>query len=180
MLSDILFKMNAESTVIVDIQCFKDNDNKFIIKEIAAIYVQSGSILCHHIISPPYPRNLLSAERIQQTYWLIKYNHGLEWTIGDISYHLLLDKLKKIFNLISIVLVKGREKCDYLQTILPQQCNVAVLDNFYCKRQEVIMELFIKDTVRCNNLMGTHHKCAVSNIVNLRKWYILTQNSDRL
>jgi hypothetical protein len=167
--------MDRDTSVILDIQCFKDNNNCFIIKEIAAVNVKSGALLFHHIVSSPYPRMLLSAEKMRESYWLTKHYHGLEWSDGDILYQLMLEKLKTIFTSVSSVFVKGREKSDYLKTILPEECNVIDLETLHCQSLDVITNLFEKETLRCNSHSAIFHKCALSNVVNLRKWYLLTQ-----
>lgn len=167
--------MDRDSSAILDIQCFKDNNNCFIIKEISAINVQSGSLLLHHVVCPPYDRRLLNAEKLRESYWLSKYYHGLEWSQGDIPYPVLLQKLKLIFSSFATIFVKGQEKVKYLKHILPGQCNVVDLEPLNCLNLEVLNNLFTSDSLRCSNHKAVGHICALSNCVSLRKWYLLSQ-----
>jgi hypothetical protein len=173
--SRILFSMDREVSVVLDIQCYKDNNNSFIIKEIAAIDVETGSLLLHHIVCPPYDRKLLTAEKLRESYWLEKYYHGLEWGQGDIVYQVLLNKVKLLFTSVSHVFVKGEEKASFIKSILPRQCTVIDLECLHCQSLDVLNSLFTKDTLRCSNHKAVDHKCALSNSLNLRKWYLITQ-----
>lgn len=167
--------MEREVSVVLDIQCFKDNNGCFIIKEIAVIDADTGSLLFHHIVCPPYDRRLLTAEKLRESHWVTKYYHGLDWCHGDIPYPVLMEKIKTTFTSISLVFVKGQEKADFIRTVLPRQCNVIDLEHLHCNSLDVLSSLFTTDTLRCKNHKAIDHKCALSNCVNLRKWYKLTQ-----
>jgi len=167
--------MDRVINVVLDIQCFKDNDNGFIIKEISAVVVDTGVLLFHHIVCPPYDRRLLSADKLRENNWLTKHFHGLEWHQGDISYVDLLQKLKITLALTSLVFVKGKEKADFIATILPQHFIVIDLESLHCQSLSTLNTLFLQDTMKCCNHKASDHKCALTNSLNLRKWYLLTQ-----
>lgn len=167
--------MDRELRIILDIQCFKDNNNCFIIKEISAVNLDTGSLIFHHVVCPPFDRRLLTADKLRESYWVMRHYHGLEWDFGDIPYHVLLQKLKIAFNSDTTIFVKGQEKAHYLKSVLPHQCIIVNLESLDCLSLEVLNSLFSSDTLRCNNHKSTKHRCALSNCVNLRKWYLLSK-----
>lgn len=164
-------------TIVLDIQCFKSNLNAYIIKEITAINLTSGIILFHHIVCPPYDHKLLSQEKLRESYWLTKYFHGLEWCSGDVPYDVILEKIRDLFSnkKPSTVLVKGGEKAEFIKSVIPDYCKVIDLDSLGCQSLESLSNLFTIDTLRCNHHKSVNHRCSLSNTVNLRRWYLLSQ-----
>lgn len=174
------------NTIVLDIQGFKNNLNSFIIKEITAINLDSGTLLFHHIVCPPYDRRILSPDKLRECYWLTKHFHGLEWHSGDIPYDVILEKIRDIFNentnstttstnLPLTVLVKGLEKKEYIKSLVPEYCSVIDLDSLGCQSLDSLNNLFTNDTLRCANHKNDTHRCSLSNTVNLRKWYLLSK-----
>lgn len=82
-------RKNLASPIILDFQCFKDNNNDYILKEVCALEVHSGTLLMHHIVKSPFNRDFLTQAKLRESYWLTKHCHGLEWDHGDIWYHVL-------------------------------------------------------------------------------------------
>lgn len=179
------------SKIVLDIQCFKSNLNSYIIKEITAISLESGIILFHHIVCPPYDRKLLSQDKLRESYWLTKYFHGLEWYYGDVPYDVILEKIRDLFSSNSssteqstttttaAVLVKGCEKTEFIKSIVPDCCKVIDLDSLGCQSLESLSNLFTTDTLRCSHHKSANHRCSLSNTVNLRKWYLLSQQRQQ-
>lgn len=108
---------HTDHSVVLDIQCFKDNNNEYIVKEASVIEVSSGTLLLHHIARPPFDRDSLSEEKLRESYWLVKHCHGLEWDQGDIPYHVLIEKLRTCLTAHSTIFVKGCEKKALWKTI---------------------------------------------------------------
>lgn len=167
------------NTIVLDIQCFKNNQNSFIIKEITAINLESGTLLFHHIVCPPYERRLLSPDKLRECYWLTQNFHGLEWHSGDIPYDVILEKIRDLFNITSsfplTVLVKGCEKREFIKSLVPEYCNVVDMETLGCQSLDSLSNLFTNDTLRCTHHKYNTHRCSLSNTVNLRKWYLLSQ-----
>lgn len=168
----------VHSKIVLDIQCFKNNLNSYIIKEVTAISLESGTLMFHHIVCPPYDHRLLSQDKQRESYWLTKYFHGLEWHSGDIPYDIVLEKIRDLVNNTSsttTVLVKGCEKTEYIKSIVSEYCNVVDLDSLGCQSLDSLNNLFTNDTLRCSHHKSGNHRCSLSNTVNLRKWYLLSQ-----
>lgn len=111
--------MSSSLKVILDLQCFKNNDNEFIIKEACVLNVTDGTILLHHVTKLSYQYQL-NKIRQRECEWLIKHYHGLDWCSGDISYHDLMYKLTDLLARCSVIYVKGLEKKMFvISTLLP-------------------------------------------------------------
>ncbi len=164
-------KMDHRS-IILDIQCFKDNSNSFIIKEVSVIELDSGTLLFHHIVCPPYERKQLSSDRLRESYWATKHYHGLEWNKGDIEYNILMSKLEYVFSSCLTIYVKGTEKREFIKKLCPDYCRVFDLESFGCGSLESLTIMYKNESLRCKYHTSSDHKCALCNTINLRKWYL--------
>lgn len=70
----------------IDFQGFKDNLNRFIVKEFALL---TKNLKFHDIIKSP--AIILDEKHEKQAKWLTKNYHGLEWRCGHISLSELLN-----------------------------------------------------------------------------------------
>lgn len=161
--------------VVLDIQCFTNNANSYIIKEAAAIDIDYGILLFHHIASPPYDIRALSLEKQRENKWLTRNFHGLPWNSGDISYTDLFDRLRDLLKSCVTVFVKGLEKKEFIQSMSlgPRYCEVKDLTSLGCYSLNHLTETCTIDSLKCNHHKSPAHRCALANAVNLRKWYTL-------
>jgi len=122
-------------SVVLDVQCFKDDANRYVVKEACAVDVDTGAVLLHHIARPPYPRDRLSVDKQRECEWLSRCYHGLDWRQGDIDYSTLLDKLRACLHRRYAVYVKGEEKRDFvLDNLVPADANVRELGGWAAVR----------------------------------------------
>lgn len=159
--------------VLLDVQCFKDNVNNFIIKEVAAINIDHGTLLFHHIASPPCDFSTLSIDKQRENKWLTRSFHGLPWNSGDIPYTDLVEKLCNLLYTSKTVFVKGLEKRQFIRSLARLSCDIIDLTSLGCYSLTHLSETCIKDSLKCNNHKSLDYRCALSNAINLRKWYIL-------
>lgn len=164
-------KMVPPNCVIMDIQCFKNNFNEFIIKEVTGIDMESGCLLFHHIAKPPFSHSLLSREKIKEINWLTNNHHGLEWEDGDIDYDTLFKIIKTNLTTTYTVLVKGCEKRQFIQTFVPEGCTVVDLDSVGCDSLKSLNNLYTDETLRCIHHRQVKHMCSLSNSLNMRRWF---------
>jgi hypothetical protein len=168
---------SSSSSVIVDFQCFKDNNNDYLLKEVCVLEADSGTLLMHHIVKSPFDRDFLSEEKLRESHWLTKHCHGLEWDQGDIWYHMLEDKLRACLAKRSIVYVKGDQKKLYLQRhFIKDTCTTNVIDfnDIGCGSLLSINNLLSTTALRCRHHKSIHTRCALSNCVTLRGWLHLS------
>lgn len=98
--------------LVVDIQGFKIENNKFIPKELAAY---DGEKTCHYIFKPPFNIKHLSMDVYKQALWLIKNHHCISWQQGFTPVYKFGEIVNQIMDKADIVFVKGREKLDYVK-----------------------------------------------------------------
>jgi len=102
--------------IIIDIQGFYDNKNKFILKEIATL--KSSGEVHHFIIKAPYSFNLLTAKTKYTNNWLTKNFHGFYWSDGKTKFCSVINFLKNHLNKQTKIYVKGEEKQKWVKNIL--------------------------------------------------------------
>lgn len=151
--------------MIVDLQGFKDSENRFIIKELAIAtteYTQS------FLVKPPYPYQKLSIEEKKHVNW-IEENRGIFWNEGYINYREFRRIIKEILSNKKII-VKGEEKIKWLSEL----CSNCVIIDFGNKGCPKFLKLFNKFYNAEVNLNCSFHSkyCALKNVIYLRKWYI--------
>lgn len=98
--------------LVIDVQGFKIENNKFIVKELAAY---DGIRLCHYVFKPPFAMKLLSPNLQKQALWLMNNHHCLDWHFGFTPFYLFSDIIKNLTSKVECVYVKGREKADYIR-----------------------------------------------------------------
>lgn len=174
-------KLNISSPIIVDIQCFKDNQNEYTLKEVCVLEADTGVLLMHHIAKPPYDRSELSDEKLRESYWLTKHCHGLRWEFGDIPYYELFNKLTDCISKRPTVYVKGFEKKEYLKRHHVMDfvtTNVIDIGAIGCESITSINNLMSTNVLRCRNHKSINSRCALTNCVAIRGWLHLTTNLD--
>lgn len=112
----------------VDIQGFKGNGDKFIIKEIAVYHL---GVLSKHVFKPPYKFSKLKNKYKKQAHWLSQNYHGLYWNDGTIPYSrvkeiIYKDLVTNINHRDFIIFVKGDLKVKWLL----DYCEVFTVENF--------------------------------------------------
>lgn len=143
---------------IVDFQGFKDNTNKFVIKEFA-ICSLNGESIRHWIVKPPYEFSELNQTSQINCHWLKKYYHGLSWEGGDITMEELLRNLSQYRG---VFFVKGIEKKNYLNKFFSVVEN---LEDFGCPRLNVL------DHTRMHCFEHSRFNiCSLNNAMNLSIW----------
>lgn len=98
--------------LIIDIQGFKTEKNRFLIKELAAY---DGTRICHYIFKPPFDFTCLPLEYQKNANWLIAYHHGINWQTGFVPLHKFSAIMSQLTVTSEDVYVKGREKAEYIR-----------------------------------------------------------------
>lgn len=164
----------------IDFQGFKDNSNRFIVKEFALI---TKNIIFHDIIKSP--KITLDESHERQAKWLTENHHGLEWTCGQISFTKLRNTIQPILQN-KTVYIKGSEKVKWLQYILriskknnvSNRINIIDMETLNCsislhKKIDKQNKFYV-----CENHRSIKYKknemrhCAMENVLILSDWYI--------
>jgi hypothetical protein len=110
--------------MVVELQCFYDDDNQFVVKEIAVIDVLLKHYFVAHLKPPHW--NLTSRKAIRTARWLTEHKHGLKWDDGKIPYSIEIIKMLCLAYVKNdsadhsrvIIYTKGLEKKRFLHTLL--------------------------------------------------------------
>lgn len=95
---------------VVEFHGFKDNHNRFIVKELAVV---SKYIKSQIVFQAPFSKSLLNSKMTRTANWLSNSFHSIDWNDGDIPYdESLICSLCKPFD---IIYTKGLEKVTFLQ-----------------------------------------------------------------
>ena len=68
--------MALSEDYIIDFQAFKDDQNRFVLKEVSICSLQTN-LLFHYLIKPPYNIKYLSLKSQKQVEFVVKNIHGV-------------------------------------------------------------------------------------------------------
>lgn len=154
--------------LIIDIQCCKNKKNKHIPKEVAVIS-KNGNHLAHWIIQSPHIAEKLPLEIKRENKWLRHNFHGLDMEDGFVSRTSFNKSLGNISKNFGKVFVRGKEKKQILQGIIPNEI-INLEDD---KENSSFNDLPLDDTFCIYHSTLFCHKtfnCALNNVVRLKKW----------
>lgn len=149
--------------LIIDLQGFWDNNEKFIPKEIAIISIDK-TILGHWIAQPILPYNQLVPHIKRRNNWVSKYHHGIRWNDGNTPLSEILQIIKNYSIDADIIYTKGQIKSDYLQKLLQRE--IINLEEDECPNL-----VNTDSTTKCI-IHGAKNKfrCSLSNVLQLQHW----------
>jgi len=159
--------------IVIDIQGFRNADEKFIPKEVAVVAI-NATIIGHWIMMPPCPFSDLSERVRRENNWLSRNYHGIEWFDGEGNLKYFTLQLREITRQARYIYTRGQEKTRYLRELLSR--NVYNLEGISPPFKE--LPDGEEGGQRC-----THHGfrtkakflCALRNAYKLKHW--LVQNS---
>jgi len=146
--------------LIVDVQCFKTNHNKLIVKEFAAY---DGTRVCHDVFKPPFALDCLPVEYQKQANWLMSHHHAIDWNTGFTPHYLFPQIIKHITRNVTEVYVKGKEKTDFVRKYIT--IPVFELPETPALKQEL---------GSCFFHINEYCICALSNVYNLYHNFVMT------
>ena len=99
---------------VVEFHGFKDNYNRFIIKELAVV---ATNVKCQFVFRPPFSRRALNDSTQRTVRWLERHYHGIQWNENGIPYS---DRfICELLGPFVTVYTKGMEKAKYLRRYHP-------------------------------------------------------------
>lgn len=148
-------------SVVIDVQGFKVENNRFIVKEFAAY---NGKQISHYVFKPPFNMDLLPPHLHKQVVWLTENHHSIKWSNGFIPLYKFPNILQHIADRSDRIYVKGKEKADYIRK--------------YSSRQ--VIELEEQPTLKfAEPLCFFHTKnpciCALSNVFYLYETFLMNE-----
>lgn len=95
---------------VVEFHGFKDNENKFVIKELAIV---SKYFQTHLVFSAPYSKSNLNAKARKTVNWLANYFHFMKWNDEGIPYD--EEWIRTLCSQFSTLYTRGEEKVGFLK-----------------------------------------------------------------
>lgn len=147
--------------MLLDIQGFKDEHNKFLPKELA---VFDGNKVSHYVFKRPFPLQLLSPEAHKQAVWLMKFHHCIPWNTGHTPLYNFSSIVKKLTEDAQFVYVKGQEKADYIRK--------------YCTKPIIELDeqpVLTISTPKCFYHSKSPSMCALSNVMYMYDTFFMNE-----
>lgn len=154
-----------DNIIFVDIQGFKDDQNCFIIKELA---LSTRDITQVFLIKPPYSFSKLSSAEKRRVRW-IERHRGITWSEGNIDYR----EFKRLAIPIlqhKTIIMKGLEKQKWIKEL----CETCVLVDIEEKGSPNFSILY-SNFCNCKtnfNCVSHRKECALKNVMCIKKWYL--------
>src|SRR5436190_23136854 len=96
---------------VVEFHGFKDNNNRFIVKELAIV---SKCFQFQTIFMSPYTKDVLTSKMVRTALWLTRNFHHIDWDEGDVPYDKTL--IRALLCTFNVVYTKGLEKAEFLRS----------------------------------------------------------------
>lgn len=100
----------AITSAIVEFHGFKDNENRFVVKEFV---VESKYFRTQLIFDAPYSEELLSSKMRRTVFWLTNRFHFMRWQDRGIPYDENL--IRALCSPFKVLYTKGSEKVNFLK-----------------------------------------------------------------
>jgi hypothetical protein len=97
-------------TAIVEFHGFKDNNNRFILKELAIV---SENFQCQIIFKTPFGFNRLNEKMRRTAQWVTRHVHHIKWNADGIDFNKKM--LRELVKPYKVIYTKGLEKVEYLK-----------------------------------------------------------------
>ena len=162
--------------IVVDIQGFRNDDAKFIPKEVALLAINKP-IVGHWIMTPPCSFGDLPERARRENNWLSRNYHGIEWFDGEADPEYFTQQLREITRCVRYIYSRGHEKAQYLRNLLSR--NVYNLEGISPPFKNL-------PDVKENGGRCVHHgfrsntkfACALHNAYKLKHWLNTRDNID--
>lgn len=154
--------------LVIDIQCFKDNKNRIIPKEVGVVALHK-EFTAHWIVSPDCNSKSLRKEILRQNNWLTVNHHGIEWCEGDVSLKKMQKNLQEICMKADKIYVRGKEKKELLEKVTTREIINLERDNACPPFQKLTWceKYCIQHAIKPCYL---RYACALNNAFRLKNW----------
>lgn len=103
-----------EKSGIVEFQAFRGNDNKFIVKELVILDLQT-CVIYTFLFKPPFPFNKLNSKSKRTNKWLTKNLHHIAWNDGYTDFKELESIMYHFCSRFTKLYTRGQEKRNWIQ-----------------------------------------------------------------
>lgn len=148
-------------SVIIDVQGFKNIQNKFILKELSICY-ETGEYQ-NFIIKPPHTYDILTQYEKKQINWLRKNHHGLSWYDGSITFKSVKNFLLDNISSKTLIYTKGLEKTEFIKKLINNKSCVINVEDIGCNKSFQFLKQIYPKMIKCGVLHYANKTCALEN-----------------
>lgn len=152
--------------VIIDVQGFKDDFNKFIVKELAVSLSETENY--NYFIASPFDFNKLSPSLQKQSKWLTKNFHKIAWTYGSENLKNVLKSIQISTSTADLIYVKGIEKQKWVSELLKTNIIIENIENIDCPNFTILYKTYQSIIDKSTCIHSTN--CALKNVICLRNF----------
>jgi len=106
--------IDQERSGVIEFQAFKDNNDKFLVKELAILDL-SSNVLYHFLFKPPCSFNSLNSKARRTNRWVTNYFSRINWLDGFISYSKFDSIMYRFCSKFKTIYTNGEEKRAWIQ-----------------------------------------------------------------
>ncbi|XP_025160455.1 uncharacterized protein LOC105180994 [Harpegnathos saltator] len=155
--------------VIIEVQCFRDSNDTYVIKEVAIVGINEAFV-GHWILAPEYSFVELNEKSRRINNWLSLNYHGIEWYDGETNPKYFYPRLREITSHVRNFMTNGKEKASYLQNLLAR--NVYNLENISPTSNDLSPSERIKGCSFHTFRKHRRYHCALRDVYKLKHWFI--------
>lgn len=150
----------TESSCIIEFQAFRGNDNRYIIKELVFLDLQTH-VIYPFLFKPPFPYQYLNSKSKRTNRWLEKHFHHINWNDGFTSYEELDRIMIHFCSRFKRIFVNGLEKQNFVQKITSKEVIQVKIDKTFQSGIDNICVL-TKSSIHATS------QCAMKNVYRLQ------------
>jgi hypothetical protein len=153
-------KHHEHKQCIIEFQAFRDNQDKFIVKELVILDLTTN-VPYSFIFKPPYPFESCNSKSRRTNSWLTNHYHYISWNEGNIDYLRCESLIKHFCYQFQTIFTTGSEKTMWISKFT----NNVVVDLKLPKELSNISVLPI-----CLNIENSKHRtsnCSLSKVYKL-------------
>ena len=163
--------------IVVDIQCFKNTQNKVVPKEIAIVAL-NDDFTAHWVVAPKNRISAFSRAMRRENNWLTENHHGLDFFEGDITEKALYRTLRDLTRKVRKIYVRGKQKWTILYEVTAREIINLETDKdcppFH--RLPWVNKYCLQHAIKSPYLAYT---CALNNAHRLKNW-LSSRDSNRV
>ena len=104
----------TSDVAVVEFQAFRGERNEYIVKEFAAVALNTNWYVVI-LFAPPYEHTSLPMKTQQSNNWLQRHYHRLRWDEGNVPFEDIVPLIVHICSRFTVLYTKGLEKTNFLR-----------------------------------------------------------------
>src|SRR5436190_1919134 len=161
---------DEEKSCAMEFQSFKDNNGKFIVKELAILDLTSH-VLYHFLFKPPCSFNSLNSKARRTNRWITNYFSRINWSEGFVSYNKLDSIMYRFCSKFKTIYTNGEEKRSWIQMFTINNVVNYPIDKQFITTKDVVCLAVASEK-------HTKSNCAIKNAYRLSEYMKLAMDKQ--